>query len=260
MPGRSNVSHPEKGVVPTLVSVQWTVIGSSGTYPTAGNPCSGYLLEHGDTLVWVEAGPGTFTGVLPLLSRLSAVVVSHRHVDHCLDLLTALHALAYGPNPRRGLPLFAPAEVFERLAAVVEPSDSLEKVFSLQPVGDGDKAEIGELAVSFAATDHPVPTIASRWEGGGGSICFSADTGPEGHWMDLAMGADLLVCEASVTEPVLGHLTGDQAASIATQAGVGALLLTHLRPTSEREGQLQSAARSFDGPIEFAEPRLVWAV
>lgn len=235
------------------------MIGSSGTFPTAANPCSGYLVEHGDTLVWAEAGPGTFTTVLPRLGRLDAIVVSHRHVDHWLDLLTAFHALAYGPNPRRDLPVLAPLEVFARLAAVVEPSDSLEKVFSFQPVGDGDKVEIGDLTVSFATTDHTVPTVASRWEGGGGSICFSADTGPEGHWIDLAAGADLLVCEASVTEPELGHMTGGQAGTVASRVGVGALLLTHLRPQTRRDGQLESAGRAFDGPVRLADPQMVWA-
>ena len=39
-----------------------TVLGSATPYPTADNPCSGYLLTHGRTRVWVDAGSGTLGG------------------------------------------------------------------------------------------------------------------------------------------------------------------------------------------------------
>ena len=76
-----------------------TVLGSSGTYPAPSNPASGYLIESGGTRVWSEAEPGTFAALARCLDwdLLDAVVVSHRHPDHCMDLVSA------DTGPERGL-------------------------------------------------------------------------------------------------------------------------------------------------------------
>ena len=67
----------------------------------------------------------------------------------------------------------------------------------------------------------------------GQSVAFVMDTRPCQAAVDLAQSADLLVCEATFTEDQkeeaqkLGHMTAKQAATIAREAGVKQLLLTH---------------------------------
>jgi ribonuclease BN (tRNA processing enzyme) len=69
--------------------MQLVVLGGSAASPNAGAGCSGYLVQHGDDNVVLDLGPGT----LPELRRhtdyrtLRAVVISHLHPDHTLDLV-----------------------------------------------------------------------------------------------------------------------------------------------------------------------------
>src|SRR5262245_32881258 len=43
------------------------VLGSSGGYPVPDNPCSGFLLEHGEARLWIDAGNGTMAAVQRIL-------------------------------------------------------------------------------------------------------------------------------------------------------------------------------------------------
>lgn len=235
------------------------IIGASGTYPVAGRPASGFLIEQGATRVWCDAGPGTFVALPVDTDLIDAIVISHQHPDHCLDLLTAFHAFCYTPNPRRGVPVIGPQSVIDRVSEFVEEGQAraLLSTFDFRPVGDGDTTEVGELRVSFAITDHSVPTLASRWESDGRVMAYSADTGPEGDWMRIAEGADLFICEAAYQGESEGrgnHLTAGAAGAIARKAGVHSLMLTHIPPYLDPTRSVAEAEQVFDRPVELAVP------
>ncbi len=235
-----------------------TVLGSSGTYPAPGRPGSGYLIEQGPTRIWCEAGPGTLM-VLPIdLALVDAVMVSHRHPDHCLDVIVASHVLAFGPEPRFGVPLYGPESALEALVGFVD-GGGVKEVFDLRPLEDGDVVEMGELAVEVAVTDHSVPTLASRWSSASRTLCYSADTGPEGSWMRLARDVDLFVCEATYqgepgVEEYPHHLTAGEAGSIARQVGASRLMLTHIPPHRDPARSVIEAEATFDRPVALAVP------
>ena len=240
-----------------------TILGSSGTYPAPSNPASGYLIEAGGTRVWCEAGPGTFASLTRGLDLdlLDAVVVSHRHPDHCMDLVSAYHAFAYGPHPRLGIPLYAPDQVFAAcLAFLGQDSDGkFARVFDLHRVSDGDQVSIGGLTVSFAEADHPVPTVASRWSDGHRIMAYSADTGPKGDWTRLVKDAHLFLCEASLgaepsPEAVTHHLDAGEAGRIAREQGARRLMLTHIPPHIDSRRAVSAAERTFDRPVALAVP------
>lgn len=235
-----------------------TVLGSSGTYPVPGRPASGYLIEQGATRVWCDAGPGTMAALPVDLDMVDAVMVSHRHPDHCLDVITASHVLAYGPRPRFGVPLYGPVSALSALVDFVDEG-RIKEVFDLQPLEDGDRFVVGELSVEVAVTDHSVPTLASRWESEARSLAYSADTGPLGTWMRLAERCDLFVCEASYQgEPGVAeyphHLTAGQAGAIARRVGAKKLMLTHIPPHRDPARSVMEAEAAFDRPVALAVP------
>ena len=243
-----------------------TILGSSGTYPAPSNPASGYLIEAGGTRVWCEAGPGTFAALTRILDLelLDAVVVSHRHPDHCMDLVSAYHAFAYGPFSRRGVPLYAPDEVFAALLSLLgqDTDGRFARVFDLHTVGDFDEIVIGELRVSFAEADHPVPTVASRWSDGRRVLAYSADTGPKGDWPRLVRDAHLFLCEASLgADPPPGaaphHLEAGEAGRIAREQRARRLMLTHVPPHIDPRLAVLAAERTFDRPVALAVPGAV---
>ena len=62
-----------------------TILGTATPYPRPDNPCSGYLVQHGITSIWMDAGTGTLAELqrhIPL-DRLDAIWISHAHADHC---------------------------------------------------------------------------------------------------------------------------------------------------------------------------------
>ena len=182
--------------------MELTVLGSSGGCPGPGNPASGYLIRQDDTVVWLDAGSGTFQALMEHVdpAAIDAVVISHVHTDHCADLVALYGYLAYGPSGTIPVPVYVPEGVVGPIAAFVRAEG--EHVFFMtldfRTVGDGDSATIGGLDVTFATTNHPVPTLASRFEANGRTLAYSGDTGPGGGYPRLARGVDVALCEATL--------------------------------------------------------------
>jgi ribonuclease BN (tRNA processing enzyme) len=237
------------------------VIGSSGTFPAPGRPAAGFLIEHGSTRVWCDTGPGTFVAMPVDSDLVDAVVISHQHADHCTDLLTAFHAWTYRPGPREGIPVFAPQSVWDRITAFVDHGQEsvFETTFDFQAVGDGDKARIGDIDLTFAAMDHSVPTVGSRWVADGRSLFYTGDTGPGGNWKEAARGADVMLSEASYQEsnkdPTYPfHMSAADAGSLAREIGAKRLVLTHIPPYLEVARSVHEAEQTFDRPVAAATP------
>lgn len=249
-----------------------TVLGCSGSGPGPDSPGSGYLLQAGDARVVLDMG----NGVLGALQReldpfdLDAVLLSHLHADHCADMASLVVYRRYHPRPpydprRRRLPVYAPANAPERLAAAYAVSaeelaeTDLSDVLDVHPLTDGARADIAGWATTAAKVDHPCDAYAFRVEHGGRSLVFSGDTGPCEALVALARDADVFLCEASwphVTpawdEPPPGvHLSGRQAGEHATAAGVRRLLITHVPAWFGREELADEARCHYDGPVEL---------
>lgn len=230
------------------------VVGSSGTYPAPGRPGSGYLVEQAGTRVWCDAGPGTFMSMPVDTDLIDAVVVSHQHPDHCVDLMAAFHAWKYRPDPRDPVPLYGPQAVWDRLCEFLEQEPSS---FEFTPVWTGDEIGIGDLGVSFVEMDHSVPTVGSRWDGKGRTLFFTGDTGPGGDWKRLAAGVGVLLSEASYQESTKNadyphHLSAAEAGAIAREVGAGKLVLTHIPPYLDSSVSVAEAEQEFDRAVRLA--------
>ena len=245
--------------------VRLTVLGSNGTYPTPGRPASGHLVDHVDTWLWLDAGPGTLAGVMegPGVGAIDGIVLSHAHPDHCADLFPLLNVLRFGPGARDGLPVMCPVGLPGRFAAFlgVGEGHALFEVFDFDEVAPGDERTVGGLSLRFGRAAHPVPALVTRVEAGGHSLVYSGDTGPGGDLGALAAGADLLLCEATLqgvpdVDRYPHHLFAAEAGAVAAAAGVRRLVITHLAPTLDPGVSVAEAAASFGGPVTHAVPGL----
>ncbi len=243
--------------------VRLHVLGSNGTYQSPGRPASGYVVEHASTRIWMDAGPGTFAALWDRfdLGSITAVISSHEHPDHCLDLLAAYHALAYGADSFPPIPVYCPAPVVERLRGFVRAGEghAIDSVFDFRPVEGGDEIAIGDVSVRFRGADHSVPTVAVRLQAGNQALAYSADTGAAGSWHDIAETADLFLCEASYQgEPgahaYTQHLTAIEAGRIARERRVRRLVLTHIPPHFDAAISIDEAERTFDRAVALAVP------
>lgn len=244
------------------------VLGSSGGYPAPGNPNSGFLLEHGDTRLWLDAGTGTFAALQGLMdfTRVDALVLSHVHADHCADIFPLYVAIRYGVAGGFRLPLYCPPGTRETLAPLLLEGgwEQLGEAFDFQQIDEGDTAGIGGIRLSFLRTDHPAHTLAIRAETAAGVLTYSADTGPGVDLASFARGSDLLLCEATYQEDKAGppvHLSAGQAGETARNAGVRELALTHVWPTFDPEVSLREARETAGGlPVRWAQPGAVFEI
>ncbi|WP_375479231.1 MBL fold metallo-hydrolase [uncultured Jatrophihabitans sp.] len=242
-----------------------TVLGCSGSVPGPDSPASGYLVEAEGYRLVVDLGHGAFGALQRHVSPadIDAIVVSHLHADHCIDLTAYIVALRYGTDgyhsqPGRRIKLVGVPGTRDRLEAAYDPLArklSLHEIFAFAKPAAG---ELGPFTMSYAPMNHPTPTNAIRIEHGGRALVYSADTGESAELVKLAAGADVLLCEASVgrREPQLPdlHLTGRQAGEHADRAGVDRLVVTHVPPWNSPTEAAEDAAEAFAGPVELAKP------
>ena len=82
-----------------------TILGKSPAWSDAGGACSGYLVEEGETTVVVDCGNGVFGKLRERVdyADVDAVVISHLHGDHVLDLVPFSYALKFGPGGPRSV-------------------------------------------------------------------------------------------------------------------------------------------------------------
>jgi ribonuclease BN (tRNA processing enzyme) len=235
-----------------------TVLGCGGTYAGPGNACSGYLLRTDEVTVLLDLGPGTLANAQRHidLHDVDAIVLSHEHPDHWLDLPVARNVYKY-VFEQPGLPVYLTAGTKELALPFCA-----DETFDWHVISDEDEVAIGDLGLDFTRTDHPVETLAVRARCDGASIVYSADTG-EG-WSPTAFGSppDVAVLEATWFEapaPHL-HLTAHQAGERGAECEAGRLVITHFLPGTDAEDQRHAAQEAYGGPVELAEVGATFSV
>jgi ribonuclease BN (tRNA processing enzyme) len=247
--------------------VRVTVLGCAGTFPSKESGCSAYLVEHDGFRLLLDAGNGA-VGALQRyggIFDLDAVLLSHLHADHCVDLVAYSYARRYHPQVPPRLPVYGPYGTRDRLCRVFDkpPPDGLSDVYDFHTTGAGSR-EIGPFRIELTATEHPVECYAVRVVAGGRSVTYSADTGPSHDVADAARDTDLFLCEATWLDesphvPNL-HLTAREAGEHAARAGAGRLALIHTTAYLDQDAYVTQAATAYDGPIERAVPGATYDV
>ena len=237
-----------------------TVVGCSGSFPGPDSAASCYLLEADGFRLVVDMGNGSL-GALQRhapLSGIDAVLLSHLHADHCVDLYSYSIARRYDPaGPQPPIPVYGPAGTATRIGLIGGPAvdDGLMKRFTFETLAPG-ALRIGPFRVTLAHVNHPVETFGFRFSHGGRTLAYTGDTGQTEAVTGLARGADVLVSEAAFPEgpdlPPDVHLTARQAAGYAARAGVGRLVLTHLQPWNDPDTARAQAAAAFAGDVDLA--------
>jgi len=248
-----------------MTELELVVLGSSAAAPAPGDACSGYLVRHGATRVLLDCGSGTLSRLLQegeTLENLTAVVISHFHPDHYLDLVTMRYALRYGSaQPARPLLLVPPygrhflAVLGDALRCNTAFFDDAFAIVEYEPAS---ACRIGDLTLSFCRTTHDQPTWAVGVATPDGiRLVYSGDTRPCPELESFARDAHLFLCESTYPAdtgevPADNHLTSTEAGGTARRAGVGRLMLTHFWPTFPRDQFAREAESAYGAPVTLA--------
>jgi ribonuclease BN (tRNA processing enzyme) len=264
--------------------VRITVLGKSPSWQDADGACSGYLIEEDGFHLLLDCGNGVFSKLRRFVDYVDvdAVVISHLHADHFLDLVPVLLRAHVRAAPAAGagrrLPgtdhpahpdLHVPpgaTELFRRVVGAWGNEDLIENAFAMREYDPGDELSAGPLRIRFQPVPHFVESnaveIASA--NGGGRITYGADHAPTDHIVEFARDTDLLVIEATLPRPERegprGHITPGEAGEHARKAGAPPVLLTHFSDELGEDWARADAEKAFGGPVEMAREGAVYDV
>jgi ribonuclease BN (tRNA processing enzyme) len=244
-----------------------TVIGCSGSFAGPDSAASCYLLEAPDPddpqrtwRVLLDLGSGALGALQRHVDPLTidAVLISHLHADHFFDISGYYVMRKYHPRgPQNRIPVHGPRGMKSRVArAYGLPLDpGMNDEFEFKRLRKGP-LEIGPFTITARRVDHPVEAYGFKVEHDGKVLVYSGDTALCPSLCDLATGADLLLAEAAFRDdadnPPGIHMTGSEAASVARDARVGHLVLTHIPPWHDKEHAVLETHGVYDGPVSLA--------
>ena len=266
-----------------------TVLGKSPSWQDAGGACSGYLVEEDGTCLLLDCGNGVFSKLRRYRDYVAvdAIVISHLHADHFLDLVPYAYALTYAPRqqpvpvdrwPGTAQPakprLFAPhgaRQVFRQIVGAWGAEDLIDNAFDIHEYAPGDELAVGPLALRFQEVPHWLPTCAvdvrstaNGSRSSGGRFTYGADSAPTDELVRFAEGSDLLMIEATLPRPerdgARGHLTPAEAGEHGVRAKVGRLVISHFSDEMDELWARREAERAFQGPVSVAHEGAVYEV
>ena len=240
-----------------------TILGSGTSVPCATRMAPAYLLQAGEFTLLLDCGSGSCSSLARQgisLGGLSAVVLSHLHMDHVADLPVMTFALVnpLGPLRSEDLVIRGPVGTADYFAALeqlygtwMHPRDATTRALDLAP---GETFSMGPLNFSAHRAEHSGACLSYRVEAAGQVVCFSGDTEPCDGLAAAARGAELLICECSVLEHEEGpgHMKASQVGQLATAVGVGRVVLSHIYPHVEASDPVSVVRRHYQGPVELA--------
>jgi ribonuclease BN (tRNA processing enzyme) len=215
-----------------------TVLGSGGWIPTSSRQTSSYLITSGTEALVLDAGTGL--GALHLDPSLLdgvetvTVLLSHFHLDH----VTGLGFVSGRGLGDRAVTIAGPGAVsYDCPTRSIVEGRLLDSPFqTTSPVASARWAELGRDALSFAGhevqtweqTRHTLPSTGFRV---GDRLAYCTDTEFDPETIRRVAGVTTLLHEAwEPTDAERGLTSGEEAATIAVEAGVSRLVLTHNHP------------------------------
>lgn len=253
---------------------QLTILGGSAAGVGTGQGCSGYLLNIDDIEVILDLGPSTLIELRKHTDyrKLDAIVISHLHMDHLLDLFILRFMLNYNPvKPERKIPLYLPPDglAFMSKAAELWATDQddvstyFSGVFEMSEYDPEKSIEIGPATIHFTPTVHVIPCWAMRVQTADGDLVYTADSGTDADLSEFARGAALVIADSASNETMPEfvrrtiHFDARAAAELATRAEALHLVLSHQWEELDPLKNLEIARQHFQGRISVAEPGLV---
>jgi len=217
-----------------------TFLGTGGARVMIANQIlasGGLWLSLGGTEILVDPGPGCIvqsTKRKLRAEKLSAIILSHRHLDHSGDVNVMVEAMVQGGLKKRRGWFFAPADalgnepvIFSYLKGYLEGVEILT---------EGKSYSIGNVSFTTPIRHiHPVETYGMLFRAGGYTFAYIADTL---YFEGLARiyASQLLIINVVFleTRPPIEHLSVPDVKRIIVETKPKIAILTHFGMTMWR--------------------------
>jgi ribonuclease BN (tRNA processing enzyme) len=242
--------------------VKLTVVGSASAWTRRpGHASSCYLVEDGDRAIVLDLGQGAFAELSSYRepAALDAVIASHLHPDHFVDLVPLRHYLKYEAEQTQKIEIHGPPELSTRLDGLFAERGFLGGI-RVSPLEPGAR-DVAGFNIESAHVTHIPDSYAFRVaKGNGPGLVYSGDCGVADDLLPLIRPGDVVLCEAAYGAGPAGdpiHLNAMAAGSVAVRGGAERLLLTHLLDRADGAAAAEVASATFGAAVGIAVPGLV---
>lgn len=213
-----------------------TFLGTAGARVMVANQivASGGLWFHlGGTEILLDPGPGTLVQATKRklkATKLEAIILSHRHLDHAADANVMIEAMTDGGLRKRGV-LFAPRDALDEDPVVLRYLRPY--LGHIEVVKEGGSYSVGGIFFRAPVSHHhPVETYGLVFNGGRHTISCLVDTR---YFDELCQHykADLLIVNVVRFEPggPFEHLSAPEAGEIIKNLQPKVAILNHFGMT-----------------------------
>ncbi len=254
-----------------MTSLRLRILGAGPAYTNRpGSSGAAYLVQTPETSVLLDLGQGSFPRLAAAIepSTLDAVVVTHLHPDHFIDLVPLRHYLAFQFRPPRRVRVIGPDALPDRIDALhAQPGFAATTLdFEAFPSIEAPVV-IGDLAVVAAPVAHTRESHAIRISASGRGtgaaavgpgLVYSGDCGRAEDLDALIRPGDALLVEVSfgigpVPEGAM-HLDAGAIGRLVQRTNPGLVLLTHLQMGFDADEAVAAVQRTTSAPVQLVEP------
>jgi ribonuclease BN (tRNA processing enzyme) len=237
-----------------------TVIGFWGGYPEKSEATSCYLFEEKNFKLLVDCGSGALASLQNYtdLKSINAVILSHYHHDHIADIgVLQYYKIINEQKDGYTLPIYGHGYDKEKFNTLTYKQ--LTKGYEYNP---NEVLNLGPFSIRFMKTNHPVDCFAMRIETENDAVVYTADSSYLEDFIAFSKEADLLICDCNMYEnqdgTKAGHMNSKEVATIASNANVRELLLSHLPHSGNTKHLINEAEKYYNGRIHLAYTGLEW--
>jgi ribonuclease BN (tRNA processing enzyme) len=244
--------------------VELIVLGAAPAYTDRpGSAASSYLLRVDGANLLLDLGQGSLANLAATIepSTLSAILVSHLHPDHFIDLVPLRHYLKWEFKPSRRVRVYGPAGLAGRIDALNGEPGFTAEAMDVEALGEGIR-RIGPLEVEARRVAHMddsyafrVAPAARNGDARAPGLVYSGDCSRAEDLRHLIRPGDTLLTEATFgagpVAPGAQHISSGDAALAAASGGAARMLVTHVLSGHSREETVAAARAAFSGPIQL---------
>jgi ribonuclease BN (tRNA processing enzyme) len=262
-----------------VTSLRLRVLGAGPAYTNRpGSSGAAYLVQTAATSVLLDLGQGSFPRLAAAVepSTLDAVVVTHLHPDHFIDLVPLRHYLAFQFRPPRRLRVIGPDALRDRIDALHAQPGFAATTLDFAPFpGRESRVAIGDLELIAAPVAHTpeshalrIAAVDRKPRSGSGSgfgphsigrgLVYSGDCGRAEDLDPLIQPGDALLVEVSFgvgpVPPGAMHLDAGAIAGLVQRTNPGLVLLTHLQMGFDADDAVAAVQRTTTVQVRLVEP------